>query len=434
MQSDDLLPAARALFRDAFHQDPTTVVAAPGRVNLIGEHTDYNHGFVMPFAIDKKTVIAAKPALTSNTVRIVSHHGDARSIQTFDADSNLKPANNWTDYVRGVIAQYLKDLPEGTCGFDAAVVSNVPLGGGLSSSASLEVAMATVIETMFHLSIPFKEKARRCQMCEHEYCNTPCGIMDQFIAACGYDGHALLIDCRPPHTTEHVPLNNPRVAVVVANSNVKHKLSGSEYPDRVRQCNEAAKAMGVSHLRDATLEMLASISLPKITEMRARHVIEEDQRVLQAKEALRAGDYTHVGKLMRASHDSLRDKYEVSTPELDALVEIAMSVDGVYGARMTGGGFGGCTVTLVKSSAVPALLSAIETEYPKRAKGKHASCFVTHPSSGAQVLQHSDGAMQDATSLAGGAAFQVQNLNLKSFVIGVMTGASIAIAMSRYRR
>ncbi len=413
-----LVSEAKALFYKAYAgATPTTIVASPGRVNLIGEHTDYNEGFVMPLAINRATLVAAakrpKKAdkASSATVRLIS--SAFPEISTFDikpGDTTLPRAGDWTDYVRGVVAQYLPSLPQDAAGIDLAIVANLPLGSGLSSSASLEVGVATALEAMFRISLPVKDKALRCQKCEHDYCDTPCGIMDQFIVACGEAGHALLIDCRPPFRTEQVPLDNPNVALVVANSNVKHKLSGSEYPERVQQCKEAAAAMGVTYLRDASLKQLeaaASASrlvsralTPKVVS-RARHVITEDQRVLDARDALRAGNLARVGKLMRASHDSLRDDFEVSTPELDALVDIAMGVDGVYGSRMTGGGFGGCTITLVDADAVPALLAAIEEQYPLRTGGKSASCFVTRPSDGAAVLQHGVGA-KEAAALGGG--------------------------------
>lgn len=290
-------------------------------------------------------------------------------------------------------------------GFEAAVISTVPLGGGLSSSASLEVATATMLEAMYGLNVDPVKKALRCQQCEHNFCATPCGIMDQFVSACGQHGHALLIDCRPPYNTEHVPLEDASLALLVANSNVKHSLSGSEYPDRVRQCKEACAAMraaGHTHvkfLRDATLEQLRQAKgLDAVAVRRAQHGISEDQRTLRAKEAFKAGDYARVGQLMLESHRSLRDDYEVSTPELDALVEIAMGVEGVYGSRMTGGGFGGCTVTLLRASALPSLLAAIGSEYPKRCGGQTATCFSTSPARGAHVLQQGAGALPEASA------------------------------------
>jgi len=243
--SAELIQEAKQLFADVFGGQATFVTSAPGRVNLIGEHTDYNEGFVMPFCIDRFTVIAARPT-TGSVCRVTSAQGGVRgAIASFPGDSSLTPApsGDWTNYMSGVVKEYLAKLPSGVCAFDAAVVSTVPLGGGLSSSASLEVATATLIEAIYQLRVDPKEKALLCQRCEHNFCGTPCGIMDQFISACGRAGHALLIDCRPPFATEHVPLSDPRLALVVANSNVKHTLSGSEYPERVQQCKDACAAM-----------------------------------------------------------------------------------------------------------------------------------------------------------------------------------------------
>ena len=392
-----LIADAKSLFSASFGGECAVVVSAPGRVNLIGEHTDYNEGFVFPFCIDKCTVLVARRR-DGPHCRVVSSNEAAGTVFEFEADASLCPAakGDWTNYMRGVVAQYLPDLPGGKAGFDAAVISNVPLGGGLSSSASLEVATATALEAMYGLAVPPTEKALRCQRCEHAYCGVPCGIMDQFVSACGRAGHALLIDCRPPFATEHLPLDE-EVALVVANSNVKHSLSGSEYPDRVRQCREACDALRaaghaeVRYLRDATLEQLNSVDgLPDLVLKRARHGISEDARTLAARDALRARDYAAVGRLMLESHASLRDDFEVSTPELDALVEIAMRVDGVFGARMTGGGFGGCTVSLVKPEAVEPLFAAIAKEYAARSGGKAASCFSTRAGAGATVLEQHD--------------------------------------------
>ncbi len=375
----------------------------------------------MPFCIAQCTVIAAR-RVPGKRCRVISANEEAGRVFDFVGDASLQPGGDWTNYMRGVVAKYLDDLPGGQAGFDAAVVSTVPLGGGLSSSASLEVATATMLEAMYSLHVPPTEKALRCQACEHEFCGLQCGIMDQFVAACGQEGHALLIDCRRPFPTEHVPLDDPTLALLVANSNVKHKLSGSEYPERVQQCRDACAALRVSghvrvqYLRDATLEQLSRLrGLPEAVLKRARHGVTEDVRTLQAKEALRAGEYARVGQLMLESHASLRDDYEVSTPELDALVEIAMGVDGVYGSRMTGGGFGGCTVTLLKASAVGAVLEAIEREDPKRTGGKKATCFSTTAGGGARVLQQGAGVCSSepawrryalaAGALAIGAAF-----------------------------
>jgi len=407
------IAACKELFTKHFGGQCSHVVSAPGRVNLIGEHTDYNEGFVMPFCIQRCTVLAARK-IPGTRCRVVSVNEGAGTVMEFDGDASLAPCADWTNYMRGVVAQYLPSLPGGSCAFEAAVLSTVPLGGGLSSSASLEVATATLLESLYGLQVDPKEKALRCQKCEHTFCDTPCGIMDQMISACGRPGAALLIDCRPPFATEQVPLDDPDLVLLVANSNVKHRLSGSEYPDRVRQCKEACAAMRakghtqVNFLRDATPAMLQSCtdSLSAEVIKRASHGISEDQRTIEAKEALKAQDYVRVGKLMHQSHVSLRDSYEVSCPELDVLVEIAMGVEGVYGSRMTGGGFGGCTITLLKKAAVPALLKAIGVQYPQRCGlTKVATCFATTAAEGARVRQAPlSAASRAAWALAGALA------------------------------
>ena len=294
-----------------------------------------------------------------------------------------------------------------------------------------------MLEALYGLDNEPVGKALKCQQCEHTFCNTPCGIMDQFISACGQVGNALLIDCRPPYATEQVPLKDSDLALLVANSNVKHSLSGSEYPDRVRQCKEACAAMrasGHSHvkfLRDATLEQLRQVKgLDEVARKRARHGISEDQRTLRAKEALKAGDYAQVGQLMLESHKSLRDDYEVSTPELDALVEIAMGVDGVYGSRMTGGGFGGCTVTLLKASALPALTAKIAKEYPKRCNGQSATCFATTPCQGAQILQQGAGTLpQAAGDGSGGKGGEGGGMGGRATFVAALAGGLLAAAV-----
>ena len=274
----------------------------------------------MPFAIERCTVIAARRGTGTRCAIVSASDGLDPRPRVFAGDASLAPCDDWTNYVRGVVAQYLPSLPGRACAFEAAVVSDVPLGGGLSSSASLEVATATMLEAMYSLTVPPTEKALRCQKCEHTFCDTPCGIMDQFISACAKQGNALLIDCRAPYPTELVPIPAGDVTVVIANSNVKHKLSGSEYPDRVRQCKEAAAAIrasghpGVRFLRDASLEQLEGAAMPTTTRKRARHGISEDMRTLQAKEALLAADYARVGQLMLESHRSLRDEYQAPPP------------------------------------------------------------------------------------------------------------------------
>ena len=383
----------RDFFVATFSKQPTIAVASPGRVNLIGEHTDYNHGFVFPFALEKSTYIIACPLPSGSPCQIAAEAIPGDPVTFIPGDTSADGLPQWAKYLKGMTAIYeRRGHPIGS--FQAVVVSDVDLGSGLSSSAALEVATGLLIEQVSGSSVDPSKRALMGQACEHEFLNVPCGIMDQLISSCGQQGHAMLIDCRSLDTTP-VPLNDPDSLIVVANSNVKHQLSGSEYPLRTRQCKDAANAIAakfpdkkVTHLRDATMDMLNAVAeeLDHDTLKRARHAISEDDRTLEAKTALENGDLVKTGKLMHQSHVSLRDDFEVSTPEIDALVEIAMNVDGVYGSRITGGGFGGCTVTLVRKSALQTLLDEIETKYPPKNNGVAATVFATLAGSGARVL------------------------------------------------
>ncbi|KAG8466317.1 hypothetical protein KFE25_002073 [Diacronema lutheri] len=396
---------AEALFVKTFARRPQVRVSAPGRVNVIGEHTDYNGGFVLPIAIGMRTHVVGVRHPAGDACVVVSAHGDERPLAFRGTAAELtRPeggAGFWGNYVRGVVAQYVHELPRGEASFSIAIASDVPIGGGLSSSAALEVAVATFIEVAYGLRVDPKSRALRCQKCEHDYAGVPCGIMDQMISSCGQSGHALLLDCMPPFEAKLVPLRDPAIAFVIANTNVKHQLEGSEYATRVRECRAAASAIrkrfpqaaasgkaaettAPALLRGATMaELLACKEQMSALEFkRARHVIGEDARTLDAVEAFRRRDWSSAGRLMVESHQSLRDDYDVSTDELDALVEIATRVDGVYGARMTGGGFGGCTVTLVRAERAAELIATLEAEYERRV-GKAPTCFVTKPAHGA---------------------------------------------------
>ena len=377
-------------FTNVYGYQPSWIAAAPGRVNLIGEHTDYNDGFVFPMAIERYTMIAAgRPNQDTKLIRLFSTHNDKPAI--IDLAQSLKPfpRGNWANYPAGVIAGFLaRGLNPG--GFDALVFSTVPLGGGLSSSAALEVAMATLLEIITGRKLDSIEKALLCQKAEHEFAGMPCGIMDQYISVLGQENRVLLLDCRS-RKPELVPMTDSSVTVLIINTNVKHELTGSEYPTRRKQCEAAAKFLGVSSLRDADADMLekARSKMDKVVFRRARHVISEIERTVHAAEGVRASNWPTVGQLMYASHASLRDDYEVSCKELDAVVDMAKSIGikgGVYGCRMTGGGFGGCTVALVESKAVPAISKNIAADYKKKF-GLEATIFVSRPAAGASVLK-----------------------------------------------
>ncbi|KAK9502484.1 hypothetical protein O3M35_011255 [Rhynocoris fuscipes] len=380
----NLLRFAIESFRARFNVDPTVAAFAPGRVNLIGEHTDYNDGFVLPIALPMGTIIAG--ALNNSTkvcVRSLSHLiGDKVDVEFELPESGKveKEQIKWVNYVKGVVAFFKGGVHDG---FDAIIVSSVPVGGGLSSSAALEVSTYNFLEALTgQYNNDLKDKALRCQKAEHLYADMPCGIMDQFISIMGKHGHALLLDCRSMQTT-NVPFKATQEVVLITNSNVKHELSNSEYPIRRKQCEEAARILRVKSLRDVNLETLLKFKhqLPPINFKRAHHVVTEIERTTGAAEALNRNDFVTFGKLMIKSHESLRDDYEVSCPELDQLVDIAVSVKGVYGSRMTGGGFGGCTVTLVRQDAVELVIRNIKNKYTG-----NPTFYICSPAEGASVL------------------------------------------------
>lgn len=377
----ELVEEARVKFVQEFGEEPQFAVCAPGRVNLIGEHTDYNEGFVLPMALPMLTVVVGKPN-SGLDAHIVTLNKD--SDQPFRVDLNLQTQlvsgqPKWANYLKGVLHHYrASQVP----GFSAVITSSVPLGGGLSSSASLEVAFYSFLQQIKPDDGDQVAKAVACQQAEHSHAGVPCGIMDQFVAVLGKKGHALLIDCRSLEATP-VPLLDTSLVILITNSNVKHSLTGSEYPTRRRQCEQAAAILGKNSLREASMKELedAKGRLDEVTYKRARHVIDEIQRTEQAAEALKRAAYKEVGQLMVESHNSLRDLYEVSCPEVDELVAAALEVEGVFGSRMTGGGFGGCTVTLLQAHAVDSAIQHIQEKY----SGK-ATFYVTTPSDGARVL------------------------------------------------
>jgi galactokinase len=375
-------------FEKIFGHAPRWIAAAPGRVNLIGEHTDYNGGFVFPMAVERYTIIAAAPS--ANHLIQLRSTVETDSV-TIDPRQPVKPLGkgSWANYPVGVIAGFL-ERGQKISGFDALIHSTVPMGGGLSSSAALEVATATLLENITGHKLDPVDKALLCQKAEHDFAGMPCGIMDQFISVLGKENHLLLLDCQS-RTYDLVPLADPAVQVLIINSNVKHELSNSQYPVRRRQCETAAKILGVESLRQANAAQLelARSKMDDAVYRRARHIIGEIERTVHAAKAMRQSDWSRVGELMYASHASLRDDYEVSCAELDALVEIARGIGvggGIFGCRMTGGGFGGCCVALVKSADVPAISARIAADYEKRT-GIKPTLFVSHPAGGAMAIR-----------------------------------------------
>ena len=384
-----IIDTTKSIFKKQYGIEPVWIACAPGRVNLIGEHTDYNDGFVFPMAIERNTIIAAAPSEEKQSSVFSVNKNKSADILT---DGSAQPPQQvvWSSYVQGTV-QYAFEAGLNVEPFRAVINSDVPLGGGLSSSASLEVAVATLIEAMVGKQFDPVQKALICQKAEHNYAKMPCGIMDQLIAVLGQSGHAMLLDCRSKEP-KMIPMDDPSVSVLIVNSNVKHKLTGSEYPDRRRQCEKAAQLLGVPMLRDATLPQLESArsrfdqeSDGDLCFRRGKHVITENDRTTAMASALTKGDWAACGQLMGASHQSMKDDFEITCPEIDCLVEIAQNVEGVVGSRMTGGGFGGCTVSLIETSKTAEIVETITKKY-QSATGIEPVAFVTRPAQGARVL------------------------------------------------
>ncbi len=319
---DQLVAKTSRRFADRFGEPPQWVVAAPGRVNLIGEHIDYSDGFVLPMALDRYTVIAAGPA-AGEQATFASDLADDEVAISLAAPKKHASQGHWSNYVAGVIAGCIARGMR-PAGFRAVIGSDVPLGGGLSSSAALEVATATLLETISGVTLDPVGKALLCQKAEHEYAGMPCGIMDQFASTLCQADHLMLLDCRS-RQVEAIPFTDPALTVLIINSNVKHELTGGEYAERREQCEAASRKLGVSSPRDATLDALESArdKLSPLEYRRARHAISEIARTAAAAEAMKAGEFNSFGRHMAASHASLRDDYDVSCSELDLLVELA---------------------------------------------------------------------------------------------------------------
>ena len=364
------------------HPAAEFVVIAPGRVNLIGEHTDYNDGLVMPCAIDRGLRIAVAPRVGGRCLVSSDRGGHAAAI---DLDQPLVPGRaDWARYVEGTLAGFQR-LGWRVPAFEAVITADLPAGGGLSSSAALEVGIATAVEMLCGRRLDPIEKALLCQRAEHEFAGVPCGIMDQFAVTLARRGHALLIDCRS-RVVEHVPLGED-VAVLVIDSGVKHALADGAYAARRRECESAAVRLGVPALRDVALAdwPAAERRLPDPERRRARHVVTEIARVVDFAAAARAGDWITAGRLMNASHASLRDDFEVSCRELDLICDSVAGLAGVWGCRMTGGGFGGCAVVLVEASRAAAIAAAAATRCGE-VLGREPAMFLTRAAAGAGPL------------------------------------------------
>ncbi len=362
---------AQSAFESAFDCSPEFLVQAPGRVNLIGEHTDYNDGFVFPVAIDRWVVIAVR-ARNDQLVRVFS--GMHKELVEYALDKELVAKKHWADYGKGVIREFQK-LGHSLKGFDAAVVGNVPMGAGLSSSAAVEMAVGKMLLALNDIDLSGPDLALLGQRAENQFVGVNCGIMDQFISANGKAGHALFLDCRDL-SYDLVPLAKEGVRIVICNSGVTRGLTTSAYNERRSACENGVRHLGLASgkdfkaLRDVSMDQLETYkgALSEEIFKRCRHVITENDRTKKAVALLQVGDVAGFGQLMHASHVSLRDDYEVSGMELDLLVDIANGVPGVLGARMTGAGFGGCTVNLVEDDAVDGFMATINEKYPQATK------------------------------------------------------------------
>jgi galactokinase len=378
-----LVAEAKADLLSRYGVKSTTVAVAPGRVNLIGEHIDYCDGFVLPFAIERAVVIAAAPNGTA----------EVRVATTFDTDGAVIPLGvpqeisepKWSNYLRGVIEGFrLRGIE--VPGFDAFIISSLPVGAGLSSSAALECAMATLLEGFTGTLLDTREKALLAQKAEHDFAGVPCGIMDQFASAFGKEDQLILIDCLTGGT-EMVPFADPSLTILVSNTKVSHELSDGGYAARRKSTEDGLAAIGKPSWRDVTLADLegAAGEMDEVTFRRGRHVIGEIGRTIAAAHALKSRFFATLGGLMYASHASLRDDFEVSCPELDFLVKTASGLEGVIGARMTGGGFGGSTVTLCKAENAEAIAAALVESYAAEF-GFPPEIFATRPAEGARLV------------------------------------------------
>jgi galactokinase len=372
-------------FERRFRSQPTVVVRAPGRVNLIGEHTDYNDGFVLPMAIDRAIWIAARQRQDS---RVVVHSLDFGHAASFSLQTLERSSAGWAEYVKGV-AWALQETGVRLRGWEGVLAGDVPRAAGLSSSAALEMAAARVFAAVSDLPWDTARMAKAGQRAENEWVGMNCGIMDQMISAAGVAGHALLIDCRSLQTRP-TPLP-PGTAVVVLDTATRRGLVDSAYNERRAQCEAAARFFGVPALRDVTPEQGAALikggvtGLDEVTRRRARHVVTENARTLRAAQVMEAGDAPELGRLMNASHTSLRDDFEVSSDELNAMVSCAQEQETCYGARMTGAGFGGCAIALVRADVAREFAAAVAACY-RAASGRAPNTYVCAATNGADVV------------------------------------------------
>jgi galactokinase len=386
---EELVQQTKKKFEEHYGRPARWIAVAPGRVNIIGEHTDYNGGFVFPMGIERYTILAA------DSPRKSVHDTVMVKCMRFNETAHIKLSQiargepRWSNYIRGVIFGFQEKGIQ-TPPLDVVMDSTVPLGGGLSSSAALEVATGTLIEAVTEEKVSPQEKALIGQKAEHEFAGVPCGIMDQSISAMARKNHIMLLDCSN-YETRWTEIKNPDISFLIINTNVKHQLASGEYGKRRSECEAASNAMGIKWLRDANMELLESFKnkMSDISFRRAKHVITENQRTLKAAPALGSSLLEEAGALMYESHESLKSDFEVSCPELDCVVEISQKIGlsgGIYGCRMTGGGFGGCAVALVETKMIPAIAETVTQEYREKTALK-CSIFASRPAEGARVIE-----------------------------------------------
>ena len=374
------------LFQQVFNNEADLCVQSPGRINIIGEHTDYNNGFVLPAAIDKKVIVGIRKREDDLIVLYAEAFAEKKEVKI----PEMKPQGDWADYMLGVVAQLIKkDYVVG--GFEILLTGDIPIGAGLSSSAAVECATIFALNELFHFGLEKMEMVQMAQMAEHEYAGVKCGIMDQFASMFGKKDHLIKLDCRSLEY-EYIPFQNQDFVLVLFNSNVKHALVDSEYNIRRNQCNEGVEMIRKYHpqinsLRDADTEMVEKYIRPQdeLIYRRCHYVVSENIRLLQLCEALNHNNLDNCGKLMHETHLGLSEDYEVSCPELDLLVKIAMEQPGVIGARLVGGGFGGCTINLVRKENLESVIYEVENGY-KLSSGKEATTYIVNVEDGTKLI------------------------------------------------
>ncbi|HXQ34612.1 MAG TPA: galactokinase [Anaerolineales bacterium] len=389
----EIIERVTNIFLETFGDVPIHIARAPGRVNLLGEHVDYNDGFVLPAAIDRATYIAFSPT-DSDQTRLLAADLNQHALfspQTIPSktQTDSSPLPDWAHYPAGVMWA-LHEEKLSTPALNAVYLSNVPRGSGLSSSASVEMAFMIAWQTLSDWTLPAMQLALLSQKAENQYVGVNCGIMDQFASACGVENNLLLLDCRSLEW-KTIPLPSD-VAIVIADTMVRRKLTSGEYNKRRAACEEAVRLLqkdltGIKSLRDVSVENFNRFApkLPEEVSKRARHVVEEIERTNQAEALLEAGNVQRFGALMNECHISLRDLYEVSCPELDVMVRIAQSLEGCYGARLTGAGFGGCMVNLVAHEKAEDFARLLAKGYQTET-GYQPEIYITHASTGAELL------------------------------------------------